>query len=407
MNLLKEILQTPSSPFRLSQKKKGLTLLCFALVFCEIFNILGFAPFRINNILLLALMSLIVITYGILKNPRINILYISYFTYLFINITLTNPPTVFKSWLRLGLFIGLLFCIAPVIENNTMRQFRMQCFKYVMVLAVPLSAISFFCYFLGINFIRSSFSHEITLAGTFSGLFQNSMLLGPISGISSCYSFWSYLNSKNKWWLSLFILCAGACMFSSSRSAVFGAAIGCMSIIIFSNHNSSKRIRQILAIGIVACASFPIWQGALSGIAQKNEANKSLGAYGSRTEKFEARIDEFKSSPLIGVGFASINPNGNDVYDHRTGVVEPGSSWLAVLSMTGLIGLAFIIPMYINAFYSSRKNKSRYGALLAGLIIYLTFHELFEGYMMAAGSTLCFISWLIIGVSSDLRYSAN
>lgn len=404
MNRITKILPLPFSPFQLSRTERGLMLLSFTLAFCELFNILGFAVFRINNILLVGLMAFVVVVYGFSRGVRINGLYISYFVYLLVNVALTNPPAVFQSWLRLGLFIGLLLCVGPVLQNDTMRQFRMQSFKYVLLLGVPLSVISFVCYYLGINFIWSDFSHDVNVGGVFSGLFQNSMLLGPVSAVSACYCFWAYFNTKAKWWLLLFVLSIGVCMFSSSRSAVYGAAIGCMSIILLSNRGSGKRIKQILVIGIIACATFPLWQGALSGISQKNAANESMGEYGSRTEKFESRIEEFESSPIFGVGFAAINPNGRDAYNPRTGVVEPGSSWLAVLSMTGVIGFMFILTMYVKAFFAAKRCTSKYGSLFVGLIVYLTFHEMFEGYMMAAGSTLCFISWLIIGVASDLKY---
>ena len=405
MRGLTRIFPLPLSPFQLSKADKGLMLLSFTLAFCELFNILGFSTFKINNVLMACLMAVSSLIYGLFRGARFNGLYILYFVYLFINVALTNPPAVFQSWLRLGLFVVLLLCVAPVLQNKAMRKFRMQCFKYVMLLGVPLSVISFACYFLGINFIWSDFSHDVTVGGVFSGLFQNSMLLGPVSAVSSCYSFWAYYNTKSKWWIVLFVLCIGVCMFSSSRSAVYGAAVGCMSIMLFANRGTGKRIRQMLVVGIVACATFPLWQGALTGINQKNAANELMGEYGSRTEKFEARIEEFGSSPVFGVGFAAINPHGRDAYNPRTGVVEPGSSWLAVLSMTGVLGFMFMLAIYVNAFFAAKRCASEYGAPFAGLIAYLAFHELFEGYMLAAGSALCFISWLIIGVASDLKYA--
>lgn len=398
----KENLCLPTSFFR-KQRTRKLEILSASLVICEIINILGFLEFNVDTIILLGLMTLSFVIFGLFKSLTANKLYLIYFVYLLINIILTHPPIVFKSWLRLGLFIGLLLCVAPVFQNNDMRIFRIQCFNYLIIFCIPLSVISFFCYFLGINFAQYTFSRDISIAGAFSGLFKNSMLLGPISAISACYCFWSLLNTKNKYWVFLFIPCIGACLFSASRSAVYGCMLGCISMLLYSG-KTTKIIKQLLILSIITCITFPLWEGALSGINQKNSANESLGQYGSRTEKFEARIEEFESSPLLGIGFASINPNGRDTYDATTGVVEPGSSWLGVLSMTGIIGFIFVITMYINAFTSIRKCKSTNANLFLGLMIFLTFHEIFEGYLLAAGSTLCFISWLILGITTDLKY---
>ena len=72
--------------------------------------------------------------------------------------------------------------------------------------------------------------------------------------------------------------------------------------------------------------------------------------------------------------------------------------------MTGLLGfIPFMILMYRSA-----KNllfyKTKDSALLIGLLSTLVMHMFAESYIVAGGSQLCLIAWLIIGCSYDNKY---
>lgn len=59
----------------------------------------------------------------------------------------------------------------------------------------------------------------------------------------------------------------------------------------------------------------------------------------SRTKLWDARLEEFKSSPLWGIGFGVTG-----IGDKATsGRAETGSGWLTVLSQTGIIGFTLVI----------------------------------------------------------------
>jgi len=371
----------------------------------ETVAMLGIVNFRLPNPAMMMLLLGLTYVFGVMRNPRYNPLNIWFIVYLAINVNVTNPPSVFQSWARLALFISLIMCVGPVVKCVQMYVLRFNILRWILIFACLLSSASLVCFFMGVNFTNNLYTTNVMVVGAFGGLFSHSMILGPVSAMASCYCFWAYLTTKQKLWFVLMVCCLGSAMFSASRSAVYGAALGCLSQIVLGHRLKVRRFRFLLILGMLACISFPLWQGALDGINYKNEVGKSMGEYGSRTDKFEARFDEIEKSPIFGVGFASIDPNGKDVYDTRTGIVEPGSSWLAVTSMTGLIGLAFVLAMYWKAYRTARVSNSEYGTLLVGLLAYCAFHEIFEGYLLAAGSPLCFIAWLIVGVASDLSYA--
>jgi O-antigen ligase len=158
----------------------------------------------------------------------------------------------------------------------------------------------------------------------------------------------------------------------------------------------------MIVILFVGMLTYPLWDDFMAGIESKSSTQSELGAYGSRTEKWTARLIEFGSSPIVGIGYASVDSRLDDV--GVGGVIEPGSSWLAILSMTGIIGFILVISILIKPLRYLKSHPTPYNALLLGLMAYVCTHMISEGYIFAGGSALCFIAWLIFGCCSDARY---
>lgn len=395
-----------SKDFSINKKasvSKTINFIALVLAILEIIRMVGFIYFEPNYLLLLGLMLLPLLIS--ISNIKLSITYISFCAYLLFNIIITNPPAVFNSGQRLLLFIILLFIVSPMFSNDNLISFRKSCCLYFIIIGSVCSVASFFCYFLGINYFRNIYgiTDYIGSAGLFGGLFTHSMFLGPMAGISTCFLLWKYLVSKKRLYILFCVLSAGATFFSASRAAVVATFIACVVLIILFYKTKGRALKFFLIAAIIGGLSFPLWESALNGINQKNTNNEALGEYGSRTPKFEARIAEFESNPLFGVGFASIDANGSDSFDLRTGTIEPGSSWLATLSMTGIIGFAFVAIFMFNAFKAAKSSTAAYSPLMASLVIWFAIHMIFEGYIFAAGGPLCFILWLVIGAATDLR----
>ena len=120
------------------------------------------------------------------------------------------------------------------------------------------------------------------------------------------------------------------------------------------------------------------------------------GIFDSRSEKVNARWNEFRESPIIGIGFSVIDTK----YDRIkvNGAIEPGSSWLGILSMTGIIGfLLFFAIIYRSWLIVHNRRLSLYD----GLIVVISIHMLVEGYVFSAGSLQCIVLWTILGTSFD------
>lgn len=150
--------------------------------------------------------------------------------------------------------------------------------------------------------------------------------------------------------------------------------------------------------------TFPLWERAADGVIKKQEGNVKAGSqFNSRGSKWDARIEEFAGSPVFGVGFSAQDPDGKDEYDKRNGTIEPGSSWLAVLSMTGAVGFVLIVLMLVFPLFYLRDNPNPFNALLLGLLVFFFLSFIAEGYIFAGGNPLCFIAWLVFGCANDAR----
>lgn len=394
------------------QRKSAYNLsnyIAIVLAFLESVRMIGFISFEPNYILLSGLMLIPVIQSFSGSQLFFSRDYLFFCIYLCFNLIITNPPSIFHSWQRLLLFIILLCSVSPMISSDTQRHFRLRCFLFFICFMSILSGLSCICYFLGINYFRNFYglTDFTTQAGLFGGLFTHSMLLAPMAGISVCFILWNYLRTRKNVLLIFAIMSAGAMLFAASRAALLATVCACLILILLFYKKRSNAIKVITTAVIALSLTLPFWESSLSGIIAKNETNEQIGKYGSRTTKFEARIAEFDNNPIFGVGFAAIDPNGKDEYNVSTGAIEPGSSWLCTLSMTGIIGFTFILHLMFIAFRSAKSSGTVYAPLMSSLIIWFAIHMMFEGYIYASGGPLCFIYWLTVGVATDMKFHPN
>lgn len=333
--------------------------------------------------------------------------------YLPLNIIITNPDPVFKSWSRLGFFVLVFILASPFFIGEYIAKVRKGILTGILIIAFALSVGSFFCYFTGINYMRSQYDgSELTSeqyigsAGAFGGLTTQSIVLGLFSGIAALYMFYrANGNPENqlKYWACIGILMISL-FFAASRSALLSTLAGLSVMLYHKYENKATFFKIILAIIVSAMLTFPLWEGVTEGMMKKQKGNEKIeGKYGSRSEKWEARIMEFSKSPVFGVGFSAQDPEGNDTYDKVNGTIEPGSSWLCILSMTGIIGFILVLLVFLRPYLFLLNNPSPYNNLLLGLLVFFFVAFIAEGYIFAGGSALCFTAWLVFGCANDVR----
>ena len=196
----------------------------------------------------------------------------------------------------------------------------------------------------------------VSNAGWFSGLYRHSMILGPMSALGACSLEYLGLAYNKKYFFLLAVPCVGSVMFAASRTAFIALVISLIFMLFQFSKNKKNFLKNLIISILVIGITFPLWNRGLDRMASKQAAFDGQGRFGSRTELWENRISEFKSSPVCGVGFSAVSLASHD-YNPKTGGLEPGSSWLAILSMTGILGLAFVLYFFIKLILLFAKVK--------------------------------------------------
>lgn len=348
---------------------------------------------------------LCVIYYGIYRN-RIEIVPLFFILYLPISLYLSNPIPIFRSWERLMAFMMLFIVASPLIQSVVARNLRRQTLTWILRFSVIISVICFFCYFLDINLFEDDYRETYyddyeEFIGHFSGITRHSMLLGPISSIATLYLIDEVRKHRRYILLPLIVMTIGTLLFAASRLSIVAAIAGVVLTLLMKYGARMRIVKYALITCVVATMIYPWTKQYIKPVINKHE-NVETGVYDTRTEKIEFRFSEFKKSPIVGIGFASIDPDGQDDYDMVTGTIEPGSSWLAILSMTGIVGMILFIGIIVYSYYTIKFTDSY---LLPSLLFFFIIHMMAEGYVFSSGNTIGFILWLVIGNCYDSRWN--
>ena len=329
-----------------------------------------------------------------------------------INALLLSTDSIFDAKKRYCFFALVMTVCSPLIKTVRAVVFRQYIFKYTMFAMMPLAVGSFFCFLGGVNMMPynrgrltdvGAFLEYESRGGLFSGLFTHSMTLGPISALVALIFFVIYQKCGKKIFMVMFFCSALAVVMSASRAALLALLVPIFYITFFAS-NTPKRMKRIIGLLLVGVLfATPFAERAFTGLVNKqiNRLEQNDGKLNSRIAKFQARFNEFCDSPLWGIGFATIDER----YDvQNNGQIEPGSSHLAVLSMTGLIGICSYIIVLLHAFNTIKKSNDFRALMLQGLFMAYFVHMWFEGYIFGAGGILCFLFWLIISQCFDYKY---
>lgn len=317
------------------------------------------------------------------------------------SILLNQPPSYFLAWQRLLGFALLVLIVAPLVVCREIFELRRHLLRSILWFCTILSFGSFICFFLDINFFVRNEEVLSIEAGHFSGLFRHSMLLGPIAGLSTIFTFVSYIERSNKrFWLLVISVCSfGSTLLSASRGAVGATIVGLIvSYMCFYRGNLSRGVfLALFVIGLVA-ALYPLWGNLTDFLIVKQQNNvEAGGTLMSREGIWLIRLSEIRQHPLTGVGFCCVD-TGLTYVDTKTGIIEPGSSWLSVFSMTGVFGFLIFLSIFIKSIRRAyRINNKSESCLLCGFLTFFAFHLVIEGYVLASGSFMGLLYWLLLG----------
>jgi hypothetical protein len=309
---------------------------------------------------------------------------------------LTQAEQLNTAGLRwLGLVL-LILTVGPVIVNPVAVEARAAAWRLTVSGMVSLTAIFLAWYILHLpNFG----------AGYFSAFMNQCMLAGPIAGMGTAIVLARALHGRSWRWGLLAVLGLIPVLASGSRVATLATGATVCFLLV--------RRRPVVGIAVALLCLFVGYRfvnQTNSEQADDSIGNSVTGALSykgiqnTRTELWQSRIDEFKSSPVFGVGIAMGTGSGSVVEEGGAIRVEPGSSYLAVLAMTGALGvIAFssALGLLLFGYVKSQRQAGLDRDILNVVGIYLAVHGVAEGWILAFGSPFCLLFWLWLGNVGD------
>lgn len=325
---------------------------------------------------------------------------------------LLTLPSVFSSpnfedsglrWVGWGL---LFVAVGPILSGAKVFRFRMFMMLVFFVL-LHLSAIG--------SGLAGLVGFQVGGGrGTFWGLLSHSNMLGPVASLAAVDSFskWSasHPGRARTIWLCLMLLELATSMRAASRGALLGFVVGSAICTLISDARTKGKLAFTLVLVIFIASGYQFIKdserryvtdekGLLSNLSHKGLTN-------TRERLWTERIGEFQSSPLTGVGFCMGGPDAMRVREDGF-MQEPGSSYLAALSMTGVVGcigfLIMISPLITATFRMATKRYGPRPPLYVYTASFWLVAMLTEGFAHYVGSPFCFASFLWCGVCADAQ----
>lgn len=347
------------------------------------------------------------------KSVKINTILLTFLFICLVSVSLQPAAPLFHSWERLGFFAVMLGVLSPLLQNRLFSLLRpiiwktmIWCFRIIVALSMVI--------YIGTWFNLELFAYWRLIG--FRGVTSFGMALSPICGIVLLDIVWRSLNAtapyRRLFYIVAAVMIVPMMIHSGSRIALLGTLVG-LSYMAYQYRGkirtivSSKKARIMTVSGIaILIAVLPFVSDTISIKMSIGQRHHSL-TY-SRDAKWNDRLQEFKESPFIGIGFSSQTYNNGKLDDDglkNMGSMEPGSSWLSVLAQTGILGFILILTLNINVYKRLTKKKSttqnppQFNILLLSLLIYLWINGIAEGWMLYPGGYMFFPYWLISGLA--------
>ena len=343
---------------------------------------------------------------GMITNKK----YLFFISAAVLSIWMNDIPALFQPYLRLFAFFSLIFMVGPFFMNGRLSCIRKLLFIWTLLVLRWVVLLS-----LILKFVAPD---QVIDASGFCGLVAHSMMLSPLAGICLLYSLYRFHLSETRserYKESAYLcICFLVLLMSGSRGALAATVVGAAVFYIrLYRHQMGKLLQTSLFVLLLAVSTSALWWPYTERLRQKTESSrKNGGIVSSRERIWQDRLDEFSAFPIFGVGFASYNLDyiqSEHTINRQTGTIEPGTSWLFLLSSLGLYGfLSFLLPFVYNAYVLFKELDTGFnGGLLCSIMVLFAVHMLIEGYIMASGAYLCFLLWLSLSECERMVWQTN
>lgn len=364
--------------------------------FCILSNLFSFFMPKFLYYIGLALLGLKMTRMGVEQNKN------SFLFVLFILLIVASSVINMMLDLRLVLFAFILILTCPIYTSLRWHLYKKRIMQNLFIGFIGVVLINLYAKMIGFNLRAMVLGWEDLTDKQFSGFCDQPMWLAAAAAVSTifcAYLVFEQIKKKRmqQYFYIVLLLCSiYVTMISGSRSAFF-AAMGAMCVVLYLLvKNKARLIKYVISAAVVVLVLSPIFfnRKTSGAMMAKQEYQEKVGGT-SRDGLWSDRMAEFKSSPLIGVGFGA-HGVGEDKEVSR---VETGGGWISILSQTGILGLVLAISIIFKAFTPIRKIRQDNSMMVIyAAYFFFIVHSIVEGYMFQGGWYLCFIFWLVIGL---------
>lgn len=364
--------------------------------FCILSNLFSFFMPKFLYYIGLALLGLKMTRMGVEQNKN------SFLFVLFILLIVASSVINMMLDLRLVLFAFILILTCPIYTSLRWHLYKKRIMQNLFIGFIGVVLINLYAKMIGFNLRAMVLGWEDLTDKQFSGFCDQPMWLAAAAAVSTifcAYLVFEQIKKKRmqQYFYIVLLLCSiYVTMISGSRSAFF-AAMGAMCVVLYLLvKNKARLIKYVISAAVVVLVLSPIFfnRKTSGAMMAKQEYQEKVGGT-SRDGLWSDRMAEFKSSPLIGIGFGA-HGVGEDKEVSR---VETGGGWISILSQTGILGLVLAISIIFKAFTPIRKIRQDNSMMVIyAAYFFFIVHSIVEGYMFQGGWYLCFIFWLVIGL---------
>lgn len=324
------------------------------------------------------------------------------------------------------LFVLFLVLIAVSSVVNLMLDLRMVLFGLILVMTCPIATslrwhlykrkllLNLFYGFVvvvlinlvaklrGFNLRALVQQWEDNIDRQFSGYCDQPMWLSAAAAVATIFCAWLVFSPDRKtrwqWAVRIALLLASVyiTMISGSRAAFVAVMVAVAFVIYLLARKMTRLLKYAVASAIVVFALSPFFlsRDVTGAMLAKQETQEQRGQT-SRDELWAQRMAEFRSSPVIGVGFGA-----HGVGDKKeVSRVETGGGWISILAQTGILGLLLAVGIILKAYTPVRRiRRDRFMMAVYAAFLFFCFHSIVEGYMFQGGWYMCLVFWLVVGL---------
>ena len=342
---------------------------------------------------------------GIINGVRINVTMVLFIIACVLSILANDIPSIFQAEYRLISFCLMILAIGPLNEGNSLNKFKWNLYGLINKVIIVGTLISFGGYLVHIPLFHGW--------SGFNGFTNHSMTMSSIGGISSLLCFKLFLDETNnpdttfrkKWgFLGASVASVLVCFLGASRAALGATFVALFFYLWFYLGNVGKFMKYLIVALFLVVISSPVWYPYTEKVREKIEARNAMGGqFSSRDDMWNARKAEFESNPVLGIGFSSVDLKKSSDSVRANGGIEPGTSWLFMLSSVGLLGTLFFAILALKPIIKYMFNAKRYPLqllLVITLLVWRSIHLFAEGYIMAAGDFSFLHVWILIALAN-------